>query len=145
MTWKETQSAEQPQNGRMALGAVWFGGYSGMRDGGLWGNTNARWAMSFSDWSSLQPETGIVDLGVVGFFFILSTNHLTGMHAKSLQSYLTLCNPMECRWPGSSVHGILQTRILEWVAMPSSRGSSPARDWTHLSYVSCIYKQVLYH
>ena len=39
---------------------------------------------------------------------------------------------------GSSVHGILQARILEWVAISSSRGSSPARDWTHVSQVSCI-------
>ena len=38
------------------------------------------------------------------------------------QSCLTLCNPMDCSLPGSSVHGILQARILEWVAMPSSRG-----------------------
>ena len=44
--------------------------------------------------------------------------------AKLPQSYPTLCNPMECSPPGSSVHGILQARILEWVAMPSSRGSS---------------------
>ena len=40
--------------------------------------------------------------------------------------------------PGSSVHGILQARILEWVAMPFSRGSSQLRDWNHFSYVSCI-------
>ena len=40
------------------------------------------------------------------------------------QSRLTLCNPADCSLPGSSVHGILQARILEWVAMPSSRGSS---------------------
>ena len=40
------------------------------------------------------------------------------------QSCLTLCNPMNCSLPGSSVHGILQARILEWIAMPSSRGSS---------------------
>ena len=38
------------------------------------------------------------------------------------QSCLTLCDPMDCGPPSSSVHGILQTRILEWVAMPSSRG-----------------------
>ena len=44
--------------------------------------------------------------------------------AKSLQSCLTLCDPMDCSPPGSSVHGILQARILEWVAMPSFRGSS---------------------
>ena len=41
-----------------------------------------------------------------------------------VQSCLTLCEPVDCSPPGSSVHGILQARILEWVAMPSSRGSS---------------------
>ena len=40
------------------------------------------------------------------------------------QSCLTLCNPIDCSLPASSVHGIFQARILEWVAMPSSRGSS---------------------
>ena len=44
--------------------------------------------------------------------------------AKSLQSCLTLWNPTDCSPPGSSVHGILQARTLEWVAVPSSRGSS---------------------
>ena len=48
--------------------------------------------------------------------------------AKSLQSYLTLCDPMDCSPPGSSVHGILQARILEWVAMPFSKESSQPRD-----------------
>ena len=46
---------------------------------------------------------------------------LTCVHARSLESWLTLCNPMDCSLPGSSVHGILQARILEWVAMFSSR------------------------
>ena len=46
------------------------------------------------------------------------------------QSCLTLCDPMACSLPGPSVHGILQARILEWVAMPSSRGSSQPRDQT---------------
>ena len=46
------------------------------------------------------------------------------VRAKSLQSCLTLCNPVECSPPGFSVHGILQARILEWVAMPASRRSS---------------------
>ena len=44
--------------------------------------------------------------------------------AKLLQSYLTLCDPMGYSLSGSSVHGILQARILEWLTMPSSRGSS---------------------
>ena len=70
---------------------------------------------------------------------------LTCVCAKSLQSCLTLCHPMDCSPPGSSVHWILQTRILEWVAMPSSRGSSWPRDQTHISYISCIGRSVLYH
>ena len=45
-----------------------------------------------------------------------------------VQSCPTLWVPMDCNLPGSSVHGILQARILEWVAMPTSRGSSPPRD-----------------
>ena len=52
------------------------------------------------------------------------------MHAKSLQSCLTLCDPMDCSLPGSSVQEIFQARILEWVAISSSRGSSQPRDQT---------------
>ena len=55
--------------------------------------------------------------------------------AKSLQSCLTFCDPMDCSPPGSSVHGILQARILEWVAVPSSGEFSWPRDWTLVSYV----------
>ena len=51
------------------------------------------------------------------------------------QSRPTLCDPRDCSPPDSSVHGILQARILEWVAIPLSKGSSCSRDWTH---VSCI-------
>ena len=58
--------------------------------------------------------------------------------AKSLQSCPALCDPMDCSPPSSSVHGILQTRILEWIAMPSFRGSSWPRDWTPISCVSCF-------
>ena len=46
------------------------------------------------------------------------------MHAKSFQLFPTLYDSMDCSSPASSVHGILQARILEWVAVPSSRGSS---------------------
>ena len=48
-------------------------------------------------------------------------------------SYTTFCNDMDCSLPGFSVHGILQARILEWVAMPSSRGSSEPRKQTQVS------------
>ena len=54
---------------------------------------------------------------------------------KFAQLCLTFCDPMDCSLPGSSVHGILQARIREWVAVPFSRGSSQPRDQTH---VSCI-------
>ena len=63
---------------------------------------------------------------------------------KSLQSCLTLCNAMDCSLPGSSVHRILQKRIPEWVAKPSSRELSQPRDRTCVSYVSCICRQVVY-
>ena len=68
-----------------------------------------------------------------------------GLCAKSLQSCLTLCNPMDCSPPGSSAHGILQARILEWVAVSSSRRSSRPRDQTHTSCISCIGRRVLYY
>ena len=58
------------------------------------------------------------------------------------QSCLTLCDPMDCSPPGSSVHGILQARILEWVALFFSRVSSLPGDGTH---VSCFGRQILYH
>ena len=55
------------------------------------------------------------------------------VHAISLQSCLTPCDPMECSPIGSSTHGILQLNKLEWVATPSSRGLSPPRDSTPVS------------
>ena len=66
------------------------------------------------------------------------------VHAKLLQLCLTLCDPMYCSPLGFSVHGILQARILEWVAMPSFRGSSWPTKQTSVSYVSCTGRQVLY-
>ena len=52
---------------------------------------------------------------------------------------------MDCNSPGSSVHGILQARILEWVAVSYSRRSSQFRDQTRVSCISCIGRQILYH
>ena len=51
------------------------------------------------------------------------------------QSYLTICNPMDCSWPGPPVHGVLQARILEWIAIPFSRGSSWLKDRSQVSYI----------
>ena len=66
-------------------------------------------------------------------------NRSTCIHAK------LLCNIMDCSPPGSSVRGILQARILEWVAIPFSRRSSWPRDPTSISYAFCIGRRVLYH
>ena len=64
--------------------------------------------------------------------------------AKSLQLCLTFCHPVDCSPPSSSVQGVLQARILEWVAMPSSRGSSWSRDWIQVCYISCTGRWSLY-
>ena len=81
-----------------------------------------------------------ISLGLVLFPSEIFLLLLCGMHmcAKSLQLCLTLCDPIDCSPPGSSVHGILQLRILEWAAIPFSRGVSWPRDQTHISFVSCI-------
>ena len=52
------------------------------------------------------------------------------------QSCPTLCDPMDCRPPGCSVHGILQAGMLEWVFIPFSRGSSLSRYWTRVSHIA---------
>jgi len=64
------------------------------------------------------------------------------VHAKLLQLYSTLSNPMDCSLPGSSVYGILQARVLEWIAISSSRRSLWPRDWTCISCISCVGRRV---
>ena len=71
-------------------------------------------------------------------------HRLPGKRTKLLQSCAILCDPMDCSPSGTSVHGILQARILEWVAISSCRGSSRPRDWTRVSYFSCVGRWVLY-
>ena len=63
------------------------------------------------------------------------------MRAKSFQSCLTLCDPMDCSPPSSSVHGILQTRIPEWVAVPSSREIVPTQG-SNMHLLSLLHWQV---
>ena len=62
------------------------------------------------------------------------------VRANSLQSCPTLWDRMDGSPPGSSVRGILQARLLEWVAVPSSW-----EDQTHISYICCTDRQVIYH
>ena len=100
-----------------------------------------------------EEEARISPLGIFGgspgflthmlmMMTIISSDH--NVLALSCFSHVRLCDSMDCSPPGSSVHGILQARILEWVAMPSSRGSSPPRARTQVSYVSCISRWILY-
>ena len=70
-----------------------------------------------------------------------SCTHLT-LLSEVTQSYLTLCDPMDYSLSGSSIHGIFQARLLQWVAISFSRGSSWPRDWTQ---VSCIVGRRFYH
>ena len=63
------------------------------------------------------------------------TGHVCMLHHFS---HVWFFGCMDCSLKDSSIHGILQARILEWVAVPSSRGSSWPRDWIHVSYISCI-------
>ena len=56
--------------------------------------------------------------------------------SEATQLCLTICDPVDCKIPGSAVHGIFQARVLEWVAISFSRGSSQPRDWTQVSRIA---------
>ena len=75
---------------------------------------------------------------VTSTFWFLQIDNMHGKKVQVIvaQSCPTLGNPMDCSLQGSSVHGILQARILEWVAICSSRGSSWPRDWTQVSHIA---------
>ena len=76
--------------------------------------------------------------------YLLSKLQLCVLLCSVIQSCLIFCDPMDCSPPSSSVHEILLARILEWLAISSSKGSSQPRDWTHISCVSYIGRQILY-
>ena len=59
-------------------------------------------------------------------------------------SCVTLWDPMDCSLPSSSVHGISQARIVEWIAMSSSKRTHRPRDWTPISCISFTGRQILY-
>ena len=63
-------------------------------------------------------------------------NKRKGKESEVVQSCPTLCDPIDCCLPGSSVHGIFQARVLEWVAISFSRGSSQPRDRTWISHIA---------
>ena len=71
------------------------------------------------------------------YVYVLSTDNFSSVQFSHSVVSDSL-RPMDCSPPGSSVHGLFQARILEWVAIFFFRGSSRLRDWTHVSWVSCI-------
>ena len=77
--------------------------------------------------------------------FLIQSSVNGCMHAKLLQLCLTLCSLMDYSPPCSSVNRIFQARILEWVAISYSRESFQPRDQTHISFISCIDRCILYH
>ena len=103
-----------------------------MEEQWVWTNPDLWWLGRRRSFYCPSQQTSILIQSCVGF---------SCMHYKLLQSCLILCEPMDCSPLGSSVNGVLQARILEKVAIPSSKGSSWPRDQTHVSYVSCIVKQ----
>ena len=82
----------------------------------------------------------------VDFFYHWATRETLGYIAcVCAQSCLTICDIMGCNPPGPYVHGIFLERTLDWVAISSSRGSSPSRDQTQVSCVFCIGRWILYY
>ena len=64
------------------------------------------------------------------------------MHACSF--VFNTCNPMDCSPPGSSIHGIFQAIILERATISHSGGSSRPKDWTHIYFISCLGRLIIY-
>ena len=109
-----------------------------------------KWAVEAMECLSLSSRGWNSDHGVGQGCFLLRESLVQasllasgGLCAKLSQSCPTLCDPMDCSLLGWFVHEILQARILEWVVMPSSKGSPWPRVWTHVSYGFCIGRQVL--
>ena len=100
--------------------------------------------LNFNNHQDISREN---NLSVENFEYIITPFKITytAMHAKSLQSCPTLCHPMSCSLPGSSVHGNSPGKNTGVGCMPSYRGSPQPRDQICVSYVSCIGRQILYH
>ena len=123
-----------------------------MKDLSFW--SHATWNIPWMVWMFLMvllwhliPIEQIIKPKQHWAFFILTLYPLNKpMRCESMLSHfgrVRLCDLMDCSPPGSFVLGILQTRILEWVAMPSSRGSSQPRDRNHVSWGSCMVGRFL--
>ena len=95
------------------------------------------------DWNAARSLLGPIATGLHHLPFWGSKSLCKALVCCSVTKLcLTLCDPMDCGLPDSSIHGIHQARVLEWVAISYSRGSSWSWDWTR---VSCIGRLILYH
>ena len=102
-----------------------------------------KWWSYFGKWYFKKKLTLSNHMGTFTPRHILKRNENICPHICCVFSRLVMSNslrPMDCRPPGSSLHGIFQARILEWVAISFSKGSSQPRDQT---YISCIGRQIL--
>ena len=121
--WRETERAEPD---------VWRG-FS--LPGCCWISSHASKAEELTSQSSFGVKVGVHGLTKIGDLI-----HMLGFQGESerlvVQSCLTLCDPMDHSLPDSSVHGILQARTLQWVAISSSRGSSRPRDQNQASCIA---------
>ena len=104
-------------------GAAWHAAVHGVAKSGTW----------LSDWTELKLFICIFisfSIILIYLFFVVQLLSTLGL----------LWDSMDCSLPGSAVHGISQERILEWVAISFSRGSSHLKGWTRISWVSCIWR-----
>ena len=97
----------------------------------LWGSSEQHWVHFF--WT-LTVSAAHMFQSMEKNIFKVTYQQMCAVRAKSVQSRPTLCDPMGCSPPDSSVHWILQARMLEWVAMPFSRGSSWLSDRTQPAF-----------
>ena len=104
--------------------------------------------VGYSPWGCKESDT----TERLHFHFLVILESLSSDYSPGLrrlchraQSCLTLRSPVDWSPPGSSVHEISQARILEGAAISYSRGSSWPSDWTRVSWLSCIGRQILYH
>ena len=105
------------------------------------------WVLLCGGFRNIMPVTCIISLFVCILFLFCLSNFYSKRYVRGVLSRFSRvsCDPMDCSPLGSSVHGILQARLVEWVAMPSSRAIFPIRDQTHVSYVSCLSRRALSH
>ena len=94
------------------------------------------WSGSWANPGGSVSETGVWSVRYLTTnVFPLEQMDISRKWSEVVQSCLTLCDPMDCSLPGSSIHGIFQARVLEWVASSFSRGFSQPRDWTWISRI----------